>query len=119
MPFTGSSTGWREYFSECVASDTHRDVLDVNIFFDFRPLAGNFALAEELDAAGVLARNPAVRPDDVVGGVFCATDGFLRPMQLLDGYAATSVRAFDQFPLTWLVECVALLVPGGLPVVAL
>ena len=61
--------------------------------------AAGLAEAEELDVDGVLARNPAVRPDDVVGGVFCATDGFLRPMQLLDGYAAAARRRGVAFAL--------------------
>ena len=61
--------------------------------------AAGLVEAEELDAAGVLARNPWVRTDDVVGGVFCATDGFLRPMQLLDGYAAAARRRGVTFAL--------------------
>ena len=47
---------------------------------------------EELDADAVRARNPAIAGDDVIGGVFCATDGFLRPLQILDGYAAAARR---------------------------
>jgi sarcosine oxidase subunit beta len=42
--------------------------------------------AVELTADEVLARNPAIRGDDVVGGVFCPTDGFLRPLHMLGGY---------------------------------
>jgi sarcosine oxidase subunit beta len=53
----------------------------------------------ELDAAGVLARNPAVRPDGVIGGVCCETDGFLRPLQILDGYAAAARRRGVRFAL--------------------
>ncbi len=48
--------------------------------------------AHELDAQDVRALNPAVHGDDVVGGVFCATDGFIRPLQILYGYLAAARR---------------------------
>lgn len=48
--------------------------------------------AREVDADEVRRLNPAVRGDDVVGGVFCATDGFVRPLQLMHGYLAAARR---------------------------
>lgn len=48
--------------------------------------------AREVDADDVRALNPAVHGDDVVGGVFCATDGFIRPLQILHGYLAAARR---------------------------
>lgn len=30
--------------------------------------------------------NPAIKTDDLLGGVFCPTDGFIRPLALLHGY---------------------------------
>jgi sarcosine oxidase subunit beta len=37
--------------------------------------------------------NPAIRLDGIVGGAFCPTDGFIRPLQILDGYLAASARS--------------------------
>ena len=50
------------------------------------------AEAREVDADEVRRLNPAVRGDDVAGGVFCATDGFVRPLQLMHGYLAGARR---------------------------
>src|ERR1043165_8039051 len=36
--------------------------------------------------------NPAIRLDDVVGGAFCPSDGFIRPLQILDGYLTAAER---------------------------
>lgn len=48
--------------------------------------------AELLDAAAVLRKNPFVAPNDIVGGAFCQTDGFLRPLELLRGYVESAKR---------------------------
>jgi sarcosine oxidase subunit beta len=36
--------------------------------------------------------NPAIRLDGIVGGAFCPSDGFIRPLQILDGYLAAGAR---------------------------
>jgi sarcosine oxidase, subunit beta len=36
--------------------------------------------------------NPAVVQDEVVGGAFCPSDGFIRPLGLVDGYLAAAGR---------------------------
>jgi sarcosine oxidase subunit beta len=36
--------------------------------------------------------NPALCLDEVAGGVFCPTDGFVRPLNLLEGYLAAARR---------------------------
>jgi sarcosine oxidase subunit beta len=36
--------------------------------------------------------NPAIRDPSVVGGSFCATDGFIRPLSILNGYLDGAVR---------------------------
>jgi len=36
--------------------------------------------------------NSAIRLDGIVGGAFCPTDGFIRPLQILDGYLAAATR---------------------------
>jgi sarcosine oxidase, subunit beta len=54
--------------------------------------------AEGLDEAvtlgvdDVLQLNPALAPEDIAGGVFCPTDGFIRPLRILEGYLAAGGR---------------------------
>src|SRR5918994_1332398 len=36
--------------------------------------------------------NPALRCDRVIGGVFCSTDGFIAPLQILRGYLDAAAR---------------------------
>jgi CBS domain-containing protein len=52
---------WQEYFAGWVREPENRQLLDCNIFFDFRPVAGSRGLAEELRASldGLLADTPA------------------------------------------------------------
>jgi sarcosine oxidase subunit beta len=51
-----------------------------------------FLDAREIDAreAGVL--NPAVNPDGILGGTFAGSDGFLRPLAILEGYLLAAER---------------------------
>jgi sarcosine oxidase subunit beta len=54
--------------------------------------------AEGLDEAVTVAPrdierlNPAVRPDGIAGGSFCPTDGFIRPLGILQGYLDAACR---------------------------
>jgi sarcosine oxidase subunit beta len=41
--------------------------------------------------------NPAIREDGVAGGVYCPTDGFLRPIEMLRGYAEGARRRGVRF----------------------
>jgi sarcosine oxidase subunit beta len=36
--------------------------------------------------------NPCVRLDGIAGGAFCPSDGFIRPLQILEGYLAAGAR---------------------------
>jgi len=36
--------------------------------------------------------NPAIRVDGIVGGAFCPSDGFIRPLGILEGYLAAATR---------------------------
>lgn len=52
---------------------------------------------------GDIARiNPALNLDGVIGGAFCPTDGFVKPLQMLEGYRAAAERAGVRF--AWGVE---------------
>src|SRR5918994_2942645 len=48
--------------------------------------------AGEVDVDDVGRLNPAVRHKRVIGGVFCPTDGFIAPLQILRGYLDAAVR---------------------------
>jgi sarcosine oxidase, subunit beta len=50
----------------------------------------NEATAVTLEDIGRL--NPAIRLDDIVGGAFCPSDGFIRPLRILDGYLTAGAR---------------------------
>lgn len=48
--------------------------------------------AVELTLEDVLRLNPALDPEGIAGGVFCPTDGFIRPLRILEGYLAAGAR---------------------------
>jgi sarcosine oxidase subunit beta len=48
--------------------------------------------AVEVSPEDVARINPAVRLDAVVGGTFCPSDGFIRPLRLLEGYTRAAER---------------------------
>lgn len=48
--------------------------------------------ATEVSPADIARINPAIRLDGVAGGVFCPTDGFIRPLSILEGYLAAAAR---------------------------
>jgi sarcosine oxidase subunit beta len=48
--------------------------------------------AVEVTPDDIARLNPAIRLDGIVGGTHCPTDGFLRPLKLLDGYLAAAAR---------------------------
>lgn len=58
--------------------------------------------AREVGVAEIARLSPAVRLDGVVGGAFCPTDGFIRPLSILDGYIAAARRLGARFE--WGVE---------------
>jgi sarcosine oxidase, subunit beta len=48
--------------------------------------------AVEVNSDDVRGINPAVEPDELAGGVFCPSDGFIAPLQILNGYLAAAAR---------------------------
>lgn len=53
--------------------------------------------AREVDLDEIAAINPAVVIDNIVGGTYCPTDGFIRPLQMLDGYRRAAERLGARF----------------------
>jgi len=51
-----------------------------------------FLDAREIDACEAAALNPAVNPEGLLGGTFAPSDGFLRPLAILDGYLRAAKR---------------------------
>jgi sarcosine oxidase subunit beta len=54
--------------------------------------AEGLAEAVEVGTDDIARLNPALCLDEVTGGVFCPTDGFLRPTAILAGYLAAAER---------------------------
>jgi sarcosine oxidase subunit beta len=48
--------------------------------------------ATEVSLAEIAELNPALMVDEVIGGTFCHTDGFVRPLRLLQGFLAAAER---------------------------
>ncbi len=55
--------------------------------------------------------NPAIRLDGIVGGAFCPSDGFIRPLRILDGYLAAARRLGVR--VEWDIEVIAIRRDGG------
>lgn len=53
--------------------------------------------AHAVNAETVARLNPAVNTDDVCGGVYCPTDGYIRPLEILRGYTEAAARLGVRF----------------------
>jgi sarcosine oxidase subunit beta len=62
--------------------------------------------ATEVDGDAIGALNPALRREQLVGGTYCANDGFIRPLQILDCYRRAAERLGVRF--AWESEVVGL-----------
>jgi sarcosine oxidase subunit beta len=62
--------------------------------------------AERLEPEDVGRLNPAVALDGVMGAAYCPTDGFIRPLAILDGYLQAAARL--GVDLRWGVEVTGL-----------
>ena len=60
-------------------------------------IANGVTDAVEIGPDEVAALNPALRRDGVAGGAYCASDGFIRPLQILDGYRRAAGRNGARF----------------------
>jgi sarcosine oxidase subunit beta len=66
---------------------------------------------EIVSRADISAMMPQLRADDIVGGSFCRTDGFVKPLNLLRGF---SERAFERGVQVWReTEVLGIEVEGG------
>ena len=53
--------------------------------------------ARAVSAAEVARLNPALCAEGVAGGVYCPTDGFVRPLEIMRGYAEAAARLGARF----------------------
>ncbi len=58
--------------------------------------------AREVSAAEIAELNPALARGGIAGGTYCPSDGFIRPLQILDGYRRAAERLGARF--TWDAE---------------
>ena len=68
--------------------------------------AAGVSTARAVDPQEALAINPAVSVDGVVGGTWCPTDGFIRPLEILRGYTEGARRLGARFDYGAPVEAV-------------
>jgi sarcosine oxidase subunit beta len=62
--------------------------------------------AVEVGLEEIARLNPAVNLDEVIGGAFCPSDGFIRPLGVVEGYLAAAQRLGVK--LEWQVEVTGL-----------
>jgi sarcosine oxidase subunit beta len=53
--------------------------------------------AREMKPDEIAALNPALAREGIAGGTFCPSDGFIRPLQILDGYRRAAERLGVRF----------------------
>jgi sarcosine oxidase subunit beta len=86
---TGHPSGYRPQGYLFVASnERHLESLRAN---RARQVEVGFDRAELLKTEDVLGLVPQLRADDVVGGSFCSTDGFVDPYSVMNGFAARAI----------------------------
>ena len=67
--------------------------------------------AEEIGVEQIGRLNPAVSLAGVVGGTWCPTDGFIRPMEILRGYLAAAERLGAK--IQWGADVKDIVIEGG------
>jgi sarcosine oxidase subunit beta len=72
--------------------------------------------AQEVNVAEVGRLNPAVNRDGIIGGVFCPSDGFIAPLQVLNGYLTAAAR--QGVRVEWKTEVTGLICDGGGRIIA-
>jgi sarcosine oxidase subunit beta len=58
-----------------------------------KQIAAGLKTVQLMSSAGIVEMVPQVRSEDVIGGAFCSTDGFVDPHSVMTGFA---LRAVDQ-----------------------
>jgi sarcosine oxidase subunit beta len=106
---TGHPSGYKPHGYLFVASSArHLEYLRAN---RERQRALGLAGVEILEPREVMAMAPQLRPDDIAGGSFCPTDGFVDPYSVMVGFMQSAVRRGARL---WRgVEVTGIAVEGG------
>jgi len=87
---TGCPSGYKPHGYLFVATlPSHMEYLRCNFQ---RQAALGLRGVEVLDAAEVVRRVPQLRSDDILGGSFCASDGFVDPYSVMKGFMAAAAE---------------------------
>jgi sarcosine oxidase, subunit beta len=87
----GHPSGYRaQGYLFVAASSTHLNYLRANLA---RQVALGLTTARLLDADDIVKMVPQLRSDDILGGSFCSTDGFVDPYSVMTGF---TLRSIDQ-----------------------
>ncbi len=90
----GADSGYRPYGYLFLAGDEEQ----MAALRSIRPLQHRLGVpVEEIGPEDVARLNPAVRTDGIPGGSFCAIDGFIRPLNILNGYTEAARRLGVRF----------------------
>ena len=93
---TGHPSGYKPHgYLFMATTEPHLDYLRTN---HARQAALGLKDAEMLDAADVAKVLPQMRADDIIGGSFCPTDGFVDPNSVMTGFMS---RAIEQGARLW------------------
>lgn len=92
---TGVDSGYRPYGYLLLT----RSEAELASLLEAQVLQHRLGLVEavEVTVDEALRLNPALAPGTFSGGVFCPTDGFIRPLGILEGYIATARRLGVEF----------------------
>ena len=87
----GHPSGYRSQgYLFMATEDRHMNYLRAN--FE-RQIAAGLKTVEIVTPHDIVRMVPQVRSDDIIGGTFCSTDGFVDPYSVMTGF---TVRAMDQ-----------------------
>jgi sarcosine oxidase, subunit beta len=90
----GVDSGYRPFGYLFLAADEEQ----MAALRSIRPLQWSLGVpVEEIGPEDVARLNPAVRADGIPGGSFCAIDGFIRPLDILNGYVEAARRLGVRF----------------------
>lgn len=59
--------------------------------------ACGLAEAQCVDRGEIVRLNPHISDQEIIGGTFCPTDGFIKPMEILCGYSESAMRMGVRF----------------------
>ncbi|HKV09993.1 MAG TPA: FAD-dependent oxidoreductase [Thermoanaerobaculia bacterium] len=90
----GADSGYRPYGYLFLANEESQ----IEKLRSIRPLQRGLGVpVEEITPEDARRLNPAARLDGIVGGSFCPFDGFIRPLNILNGYAEAARRLGVRF----------------------